>query len=239
MAWLVQSAARYDAPREASAGMANGGWDQRFLSSTRGQLIALLWRSPRTVDELAGALGITDNAVRAHLSSLERDGLVRQSGLRRSLGKPAHVYDVTAAAERLFPKAYGAVLRHLLDVLGERLTPDVVEAALREVGARLAAESGVSAHRAIRARITQAAAVFEDLGGLLHLEDDDDADSGKVLLRGDSCPLAAAVPSHPEMCRLMESLLSDLIGAPVRQRCERDDRPRCFFEITVGGRHAA
>jgi predicted ArsR family transcriptional regulator len=58
--------------------MASGGWDRRFLSSTRGQVVILLSRAVRTVEELAAALGVTDNAVRSHLSMLERDGLVRQ-----------------------------------------------------------------------------------------------------------------------------------------------------------------
>jgi predicted ArsR family transcriptional regulator len=220
--------------------MASGGWEQRFLSTTRGQVVALLWRAPRTVDELAAALGVTDNAVRAHLSSLERDGLVRQSGARRSGGKPAYVYDVTPAAEQLFPKAYGKVLGHVLDVLGERMPADAVEALLREAGVRLAAESGATApgQRASADRVKRAAALLEDLGGLIDIEDDS-AHSGKVRLRGYSCPLASAAPAHPEVCRLIESLLAAVVGAPVKECCDRGGRPRCGFEITTGPRRAA
>jgi hypothetical protein len=29
----------------------------------------------------------------------------------------------------------------------------------------------------------------------------------------------------------VETLLSDVIGAPVREHCERGERPRCCFEI--------
>ena len=43
-------------------------WKQRFFSSTRGRIVALLRRTSRTVDELAQALDLTDNAVRAHLA---------------------------------------------------------------------------------------------------------------------------------------------------------------------------
>lgn len=86
-------------------------WDQRFFASTRGQVVALLRRSSRTVEELAQALGLTDNAVRAHLAALERDGLARQHGVRRGGGKPAYAYELTTEAERLFPKAYVPVLR--------------------------------------------------------------------------------------------------------------------------------
>src|ERR1051326_3519498 len=92
-------------------------WNQRFFATTRGQLILLLRQASQTVEELAQALQLTDNAVRAHLATLERDGLVTQQGVRRGTGKPAFVYVLTQEAERLFPKAYEPVLEHLLGVL--------------------------------------------------------------------------------------------------------------------------
>jgi predicted ArsR family transcriptional regulator len=68
------------------------GWDRRFFDSTRGRIVTMLRRSNRTVEDLARALDLTDNGVRAHLAVLERDGIVRQRGsLRRTSGggKPA------------------------------------------------------------------------------------------------------------------------------------------------------
>src|SRR5438132_2469854 len=90
--------------------------DQRFWSSTRGRIILLLRRESRSVNELAEALSLTDNAVRAQLVALERDGLVRQTGTRPGKRRPNVLYDLTAKAEQLFPKVYGLILRHLLDV---------------------------------------------------------------------------------------------------------------------------
>jgi len=60
--------------------MKTTGWRARLMESTRGKILDLLRSKERTVNELAAALGLTDNAVRAHLLSLERDGLVHQSG---------------------------------------------------------------------------------------------------------------------------------------------------------------
>src|SRR5947207_14022546 len=60
--------------------MQRTGWNKRLLASTRGKILALLRTENRTVNELAAALSLTDNAVRAHLLSLERDGLVQQHG---------------------------------------------------------------------------------------------------------------------------------------------------------------
>ena len=59
-------------------------WDRRFWGSTRGRIILLLRGGSSTVNELAAALGLTDNAVRTQLISLERDGLYRASRLDNS-----------------------------------------------------------------------------------------------------------------------------------------------------------
>src|SRR5215217_7354360 len=141
--------------------------DDRFFGSTRGRIVALLRRGARTAGDLAQALGLTDTAIRVHLATLERDGLVQRSGVRRGAGKPAAAYGLTAAAERLFPRAYERALRGLLDALSEALPPDALERAVREAGRRLAASArGAPSAAASRARLDQAMAFFGELGGL-------------------------------------------------------------------------
>ncbi len=207
--------------------------DERFFESTRGRVVTLLRRSEHTVEELARALGLTDNGVRAHLAVLERDGIVRQRGsVRRSSGggKPAYVYELTQEAEDLFPKAYEPVLRRLLDVLSDQLGPEKSEALLRSVGRRLAEEHSTRADSA-HARFEAAVDVLNELGGLAELEERD----GSVVIRGYSCPLAGVTPDHPEVCHMAETLIAELAGVPVRERCDRGERPRCCFEIASTG----
>lgn len=207
-------------------------WYQRFLSSTRGRLIALLRRDTRTVDELAQALRLTDNAVRAHLATLERDGLVRQQGVRRGggSGKPAYAYELTPEADQLFPKPYATVLGELLGALESQLAPERSAALLRDVGRRLAADvpPPAASESAPRARLDAAVAALNQLGGLAETEDRD----GALSVRGYSCPLAAVVPAHPEVCRLAEAFVSDVSGLPVRECCDHDQSPpHCRFEL--------
>src|SRR5262247_3931031 len=114
--------------------------NKRFFESTRGQIVSLLRRSDCTVNELAEELELTDNAVRAHLLTLERDGLVRQGGVQRGHRKPHFAYELTPEAEQLFTKAYDALLNVLLSVLKERLAPDELGEVLGEVGRRTAAD---------------------------------------------------------------------------------------------------
>jgi predicted ArsR family transcriptional regulator len=201
-------------------------WNQRFFESTRGRIITLLRRASRTVEELAQALDLTDNAVRAHLATLERDGLVRQRGARRGSGKPALVYELTPETEQLFPKAYGSVLRELLHVLNEHLPPAEMEALLRRVGRRIAGQWHMPPGD-LRTRLEAAVNVLDELGGMAELELRDDTYS----IRGYSCPLAAAVPGHPEVCHLAETLLTELVGVPVDEQCERGETPHCCFVV--------
>jgi predicted ArsR family transcriptional regulator len=206
-------------------------WDQRFFESTRGQAVTLLRRSGRTVEELAGALGLTNNGVRVHLATLERDGVVRQRGSVRpgsGGGKPAYVYELTSEAEGLFPKAYEPVLRHLLNVLPEELGPKESEELLRAVGRRMAEERGAP-DEGVRARLEEAVVVLNELGGLAELEERD----GSFVIRGYGCPLAAVTPDHPEVCRMAEALISELAGIPANEHCNRVANPRCCFEVAL------
>ncbi|HEV2067111.1 MAG TPA: ArsR family transcriptional regulator [Thermomicrobiales bacterium] len=202
--------------------------EERFFGSTRGRVVTLLRRERRTVDELAGELGLTDNAIRTHLVALERDGLVTQGESRRGGGKPSFTYELTPEAERLFPKAYGVLLQQLLEVLAERLPRDVIADALREVGHRIAAGS-IAQDEALPQRLQAALVMLEDLGGLAEAEEFE----GGILIKGYSCPLATAVAGNPDTCLLAESLLADLIGVPVRQVCDRGSPQRCRFEVLI------
>ena len=212
--------------------MAATSWDRKFFESTRGRIVTLLRRSGRTVEELALALGLTDNGVRSHLAILERDGIVRQRGTVSrgggGGGKPAYVYELTPEAEALFPKAYGPVLRQLLNVMVERLGPEETEVLLRTVGRRIADERTVPVDGS-STRLERAVGVLNELGGLAELEERD----GAFVIRGYSCPLTGVVPGHPEVCRLAEALLTELAGIPIHEHCDRGDNPRCCFEVAA------
>src|SRR2546423_14256765 len=97
-------------------------WRQRILRSTRGRILALLRVENRTVNDKAAILDLTDNAVRAHLLSLERDGLIQQHGTRPGTRKPHATHGLSDGAEPIFPKEYRPLLNHLRTVASNRLT---------------------------------------------------------------------------------------------------------------------
>lgn len=201
----------------------------RFLETTRGQIVALLRRGDRTVEELARAVALTDNAVRNHLSSLERDGIVRQAGVRRGggAGKPAVIYELRPEAAPLLSRAYSPVLSTVMDVLVEQLSSAQSEAILHEVGRRLARSLGGRAAGDFDARVKAAADVLVTLGGDVDVVEDP---AGRRL-EGAGCPLSSVVCHRPEVCQAVEVLLTEVAGAPVESKCDHGSRPRCRFAV--------
>ena len=178
-------------------------------------------------------MDLTYNAVRAHLTALERDGLIRRAGLRRGDTRPAMVYELAPGVEDALSRAYMPFASHLVRALGARI-PDVELAALmHDVGRRLASE-WPRTRGPLMERVEAASVLLQELGAPNEIE----RASGMVRIRGLNCVLAAAVNGQPHVCRAMESLLEELIESPVRECCDRGARPRCCFEIAVASTSA-
>ena len=200
------------------------------LRGTREQIVSLLRRSPLTANEIAARLGLTHNAVRNHLSALQREGLVHQGSLQRSASRPAVVYELVPGAEAVFSRAYVPFVAQLVRVLQERLPEGELDDVMHTVGRRLGAE-WPRRRGDLSERVDAASAFLEELGAINDVEQTD----GGFVIRGHGCLLSEAVHGRPEVCRAIESLLTELVEAPVRECCERGDRPRCCFEIAYGG----
>ena len=208
--------------------MKTTAWRARLMESTRGKILELLRGKDQTVNELAATLDLTDNAVRAHLLSLERDGLARQSGTKPGFRKPHATYALTPEAEQIFPKSYGVLLDLILIVISRQLSPKELRAAMREVGRKVADNHLLEVKgKSRKQRIETALRILKDLGGSASFEQSD----GKHFICGNGCPLAAATTRHPDACLIAESLLSQIIGVPVKEHCVHGNAPSCRFEI--------
>lgn len=197
------------------------------LAGTRGRIIDLIRRSQPTATEIADQLELTYNAVRVHLTALERDGLIRKAGLRRGETRPSATYELAAGVENALSRAYMPFASHLMRALGDRLPNQELTELMRDVGRRLAAE-WPQPRGPVTQRVDEASALLQELGAPNEVQR-----SGHALrIRGFGCLLAAAVHGQPHVCHAMESLLGELVGAPVHECCERGAQPRCCFEIS-------
>lgn len=195
---------------------------------TRQRILTELRRDGHTVRELAEKLGVTSNAVRDHVDVLRERGLVEATGLQRGTGgKPARIYELTAAGEDSFGDAYLDVLRSIVDSLEGSLDEQDVVRILDDAGRRLGAEFA-PARNGFERRVRKAVAVLNEMGGMAEA-----AFSGDVAtISSAGCPLSALVRSHPGACRMAEALISEITGAQVREECERGTRPSCRFLVS-------
>lgn len=204
---------------------------QRFFETTRGRVLHLLRLGPRTVDELALRLSLTDNAVRAHLHTLERDGFVHAVGRRKGegAGKPAVVFAITPGAEVHLSEAYVPVLRALLEAAAGTLPASDAERLVRDAARRLARGMAQPGDRDLSPG-NRAAAVLRRLGGLVDVEEHE----ASVVVAGHGCPVSALVRDHPDVCHLVRTVLAETTGMRVRDHCGRDEttgRPACRFTL--------
>jgi predicted ArsR family transcriptional regulator len=204
------------------------GWRERLFKSTRGKILELLRTRECTVNDLAAALRLTDNAVRAHLASLERDRLVAQSGMKPGTRRPHTTYALGPEAEHVFPKAYGQLVSLLMSLFSRQIKPRNLRAGMRAAGRSVAQEHLRDLKCKNRQqRIDAALGVLRDLGGAATFHEE----HGKNFIYGNGCPIAAATANHPEACLLAESLLTEIIGSPVKEHCVRGPTPSCRFEV--------
>lgn len=209
---------------------------QQLLDTSRGRIVTLLQRGGLTVDDLASRLGLTPNAVRAQLTAMQRDGVVQRAGRRPGTTRPSHVFELTPDVEHLLSQAYLPFLTQLVRVFADALPTKQVEVLMRKVGKAWAEElptAGKSPARDLESRVSGASELLNrHLGAVTHVEG-----NGGYVIRGVACPLAALTGKHPAVCVAMESLVTEVIGAPVRECCDRTGRPRCCFEIKAVARH--
>ena len=105
----------------------------------RDLLLRLRLDGPSSPDQLAERLGASRTGVLQQLRALEDAHLVSRQTVRHGVGRPRHLYDVTADAQDLFPSNYDALASGLLAAIeavgGDDLLDQVFAARRRQLGA--------------------------------------------------------------------------------------------------------
>lgn len=171
-------------------------------------------------------MALTANGVRAGLTLLERDGLVRRAGVRRSdrPGKPADLYATTAKADETLSAAYIPAFTALATTLNGRLPRAELMAIFAAAGEGLARQMPVVTESGVPAA---AAALLESLGASVEL----DGSTEEPVVSGHGCPLASVVRHCPEACEMVRSLLATGTGATVLTECRHGGSPSCRFAV--------
>ncbi len=208
--------------------------DARFFQTTRGKIVtALRRRHAASAVDLAGEFGLSPNAVRQQLVTLERDGYVVERSVRRGPTKPTLEYSLTESAEGLFPQRYdrmlGAVLREVKASFGS----DGLATVLGRLGQHEAEKYRAKLTAPdVKGRAGQLAAMLQSKG----VEADViETAAGAVELREHNCPYAKTVGEHPEVCSIIHTVLHETVSDhTIQLESIATGGDACRFEVAAG-----
>ena len=189
-----------------------------------------------SAEAVSGELGITANAVRQHLTNLERDGLVKSEPVRHKRGRPQLMFSLTEKADAAFPKRYGQLATMVLTELQEMGGPSILDEVFERVANRHADAmekelDGLS----FEDKLERVVAWIGRAGTLAETEETDDG----VRVSIHNCPFRNTALKFPQVCTITPHLLIKLLDAPVSQghSIHRRD-PYCSFVVQRPGHPA-
>src|SRR5258706_6167251 len=198
--------------------------------STRMEVLELLRRKGHASAELIAAdLHVTPNAIRQHLTNLERDGFVVSSPEKSRRGRPSLLFSLTERADSVFPKRYGQLATMVLQEVQEMGGPE----ALDEVFERMASRhAGAISHNLegleFDEKLKRVVAWIGRAGTLA--EQAETPEGVKVTIH--TCPFRNTALKFPQVCTITPHLMSKLLGTAVSQAdsIHRHD-PYCSFVV--------
>ena len=196
----------------------------------RALLLRLRHDGPTSPEDLASALGVSRTGVLQQLHTLEEAGLVSRQAVRHGVGRPRHVYDVTAAAQDLFPTNYDGLASGLLAAIraigGEELVDGVFDERRRmtrdRIRQRMADRLPAQARLFDRAREL---AVIQDEQGYL-AEALIGAD-GVIRLVERNCAIHRVAADNGAACQAELDLFREILGPDVERETHIAAGDRC------------
>jgi DeoR family transcriptional regulator, suf operon transcriptional repressor len=130
----------------------------------RVMLNALKKRGALAAEDLASTANITISGTRQHLTLLETDGLVTHTETRVGRGRPKHQYQLTPAADALYPRTYSELTNEIL----EYLEPEALETVFARRRERRLAQAKIRLEPlpTLEARVTELTRILDEDGYL-------------------------------------------------------------------------
>ena len=199
-------------------------------SLRRSILVHLRQSGPSSPDSLASALGASRTGILQQLHALEAAGLVSHAAEKHGVGRPRHVYDVTAEAQGLFPADYGGFASGLVKAIeavgGDDLVEQVFAARRRQIGDRVRRRMGEQLQDdATLPERVRALAVLQDEAGYL-AEAIVEVD-GTLRLREHNCAIDKIARRTTAPCDAELALFREILGENVVRESHIAAGDRC------------
>lgn len=196
----------------------------------RDLLLRLRLDGPTSPDQLAKLLGASRTGVLQQLRALEAANLVSRQTVRHGVGRPRHLYDVTADAQDLFPSTYDTLASGLLAAIGavggDELLEEVLAARRRQLGGRVRErlEERAGPHASLDVRVKELAVIQAEQGYLAETSVEAD---GTIRLHEHNCAIYHVARGTPAACQAEIDLFRDVLGADVVRETHIATGDRC------------
>jgi predicted ArsR family transcriptional regulator len=188
-----------------------------LLRPRRQQLLTLLLQNKAglSVEDLSKGLGITDNAVRQHITALERDGMVVKGETQSSGGRPEQLYHLTSSGSELFPRHYSWFAELLIESLREEQGAAGLRERLERMGKLVAHQfaAGLEDVKDKGERIRALAGIMRELG--YQSGSIDQAKEKLPAIEATNCVFHTLAQCYPEVCHFDLAMMSEVVGSDV------------------------
>jgi DeoR family suf operon transcriptional repressor len=207
------------------------------ISSRQQQILDLLLnvKTGLCIDEIAGKLSISRNAVQQHIDKLERDGYVRTGMLNKTAGRPVRVFVLTEAGINSFQKQYAWFSELILTKLRQEMGSEALQRYLHDLAESLA--QGLLpqfAGKKEEERIAELIRIMNELGFKAEL---DAAGGDPPAVDAFNCIYHDLAQKFQEVCEFDRTLIKTLLNHDIDHiECMVRGGGVCKFRITQASR---
>ncbi|HTL50016.1 MAG TPA: winged helix-turn-helix transcriptional regulator [Steroidobacteraceae bacterium] len=192
-------------------------------------------KSGASIDDMAGAVGVTRTAVRQHLAALMRDGLVAAGQTRPTGGRPEQLFVLSSRGREEFPRRYSWFAQLLLEAMEKEHGTAGLRVRLGRIAAAVVAQIRQSspATGSRRERVESLATLMSELGYDARTAADL---GGAPTIEADNCVFHELATRNPEICHFDLALLSGFSGSKVQlHECMARGGHVCRFQFKPPG----
>jgi len=204
---------------------------QNQLGSRQEQILALLLgtKTGLSIDVMAGKLEISRNAVKQHLTVLEKDLLIQAGKFNLTKGRPSRSYVLTDLGVNKFTKQYSWFCNLLISELKEEMGGEALAQFMSRLGSKVADSLAAQfKDQNIAEKVQTLSAILHNLGYQATVEKQGDA----MTINAVNCVFHDLAQEHIELCEFDRSLIRTLLDNPVEQiECMAKQGCACRFKM--------
>ena len=208
--------------------------DKSAVRTRRAIVNLLKQEGPTDASVLASCLGVSAMAIRQHLYALQAEKLVTYTEEPRPMGRPAKLWQLTPAADHLFPEGYAeltvGLLKAITEAFGEEGLDRLLAVRTRQYIA--AYDARIGSQNSFPERLQALADLRTQEGYMAEIQF---LGENSFLLIENHCPICAAASACTGLCTSELEVFQRILGKEaVVERTEHiiAGQRRCVYQVS-------